>query len=63
MVWPNRTRQTTHEDTMMLTMDCPFCETPVGMRDLSVESIRCDACSIVVEFAADEPAAEFAAAA
>jgi len=48
---------------MMLTLDCPFCETPVGMPDPSVESIRCDVCSVVVEFAADEPASELAAAA
>jgi len=39
----------------MLTMDCPFCATPVGLPDAPVESIHCDACSVVVEFAADEP--------
>ena len=47
----------------MLTMDCPFCATPVGLPDVPVESMRCDACSVVVEFAMDEPPAELAVAA
>lgn len=47
----------------MLTMDCPFCDTPVRLPDVPVDSMRCDACSVVVDFAADEPATELAVAA
>lgn len=47
----------------MLTMDCPLCDASVRLPDAPLDSMRCDACSVVVDFATDEPAAELAAAA
>ena len=47
----------------MLTMDCPFCDAPLAMPDPSAASVRCEACSVVAEFARDEVDQPLAAAA
>jgi hypothetical protein len=47
----------------MLTMDCPCCDAPVAMPDPSTASFRCEACSVVAEFAPDEVDPQLAAAA
>jgi len=44
----------------MVMIDCPWCEAPVPVE--SMELVRCERCSIVVELAA-EPGPEVALAA
>jgi primosomal protein N' len=36
----------------MFTIECPFCDEPVRMV-ANAESVRCEACSVELEFAAD----------
>jgi hypothetical protein len=37
----------------MVTIDCPFCETPLRLDGLA-ETVHCDECRIELEFAPDE---------
>jgi sarcosine oxidase delta subunit len=43
----------------MITIECPFCDEPVRM-DGDANTVRCDACAVELEFAA-EPAVAVAA--
>ena len=36
----------------MITIECPFCDEPVRM-DVNAEAVRCEACSVELEFAPD----------
>ena len=46
----------------MITIECPFCDEPVRM-DGDANAVRCDACAVELEFAAEPPAAVVAMAA
>jgi hypothetical protein len=37
----------------MITIECPFCDEPVRMED-GADAVRCDGCSVEVEFAREE---------
>lgn len=41
----------------MVTIDCPWCNAP-ALTDGLETAIRCDSCSVEVELATDEDAAE-----
>lgn len=45
----------------MLTIDCPFCDLALPVED--GDTVRCDACSVELAFAPDDPARVMAAAA
>jgi primosomal protein N' len=40
----------------MITIECPFCDEPVRM-DGDANAVRCEACTVELEFAAEPPAA------
>jgi hypothetical protein len=46
----------------MVIVDCPWCLGPVALGDEDAE-LKCEGCSVSVEIAADEVAAEVARAA
>jgi hypothetical protein len=53
---------TCQEICMMLTVDCPLCDTPAPY-DTDADTLDCPACAIRLDIAADAPVAELAAAA
>jgi hypothetical protein len=46
----------------MVTIECPFCDEAVRM-DADADVVRCDACAVELEFAAEPTAAAIAIAA